>query len=848
MSNTLDFENGNDSGAVSQDSISPVQNGEPAQKATFNRPLETLRKRSEVLRIEANENRWVRDADRATAIWLEGGGIDWSLTTGKLTLEVGATLFMASMVGPGEGRGDFREKSGGKFPSRFAFLQEVSGTTEFRVVAKKYAYEGSNAVTLTLVDSNGGGNLTLEVTGNPVVNPATQPGRTNIVVTFDATLGHTLQNVVDLINNDYDASELVEAVAVAGATDPAFAVAKTSLKGGLDGIYHEISKAVLSNVPQLNEGDVLALWMGVEARRSSVEGEGNHLITSPNLVNLSDIAYHDASPNALPIGRVLNGEFTFVNGTAVKDGETITSFSEVNARAVTVDSSGWVHLGAAANAQESLDDIDGSLDVLDAAVTLDGSGWTTVPDASAVQTAFDNVDGAVTTNAGDTAQLRDDLSNDNPATPPPGSVASGAGYIGMNTSSFTSLPVGTGTDSVSSVLTAIDGELNIQGNSQSAAEATIKPAYQRVEGAIAATSPGDCVVVSAYYPDAFPGNAVVDNTQFTGTDFTHKIVTDGRYLFATTADFDSPPGVKVLRFNLSDFAGGGAGAGTPTVIKDIPDVSTWAGSSSELLIDTDGEVVVYTLEDTVYCHDANTLIENWNTYIAFPIGDLCVVPGVGVYLTTAGGDAVYRLDYTDGTIAQTASGAVSGIPQAVKATGGGAVFVTTDDGAGNGRLYGLTSSMGVLSSWGTNPVTWTGGAALNELKTDGEYVFLRDDSTLRCYVARTGVLVFTKVFENATDSVDHIDVDDRYVYAVSADDVEVYDKKTGDYVDMWDYSLGSAQLNCITTDGALLYIGYQNSGMAIQGMSTGQKPRIWQRVSSTDKNRRPFFNLLLPGE
>ena len=78
MSDTIDFQQGNDSGEVDSESISPYKDGESATETVFNRPLESLRSRTETLRVSINESKWVQDADRSLIHWTDNDAtIQW---------------------------------------------------------------------------------------------------------------------------------------------------------------------------------------------------------------------------------------------------------------------------------------------------------------------------------------------------------------------------------------------------------------------------------------------------------------------------------------------------------------------------------------------------------------------------------------------------------------------------------------------------------------------------------------------------------------------------------------------------------------------------------------------------
>lgn len=339
MSDTISFKTLQDTGDAGADSINPYKNGEPADAATLSRPIENLRKRAEVLRAEVNEARWVRDADRAVAMYLSDAAdpatvLTWTgVATGTVTLTSGELIVVPS-VSPGAARGESHEGQVGLHTTRFAKAVVAAGGLEsILFTSKKFAYEGANQITVEVYAIDGSGAVTVTLTGYPTVdNPANQPWRSHVVVTYDPFAGHTVQSVINaiavhpetgpLISTTFDGSD--------AASVPMFNVPQTALSGGLDGTFHSISVGALSaffaadDANKLKEGDTLAVWYASpQLRRQSIEDTGEHIVGEDSLVNLS--AEPEKAGNALVLGKVIQDTLVLANGTALAAGDGVNS-------------------------------------------------------------------------------------------------------------------------------------------------------------------------------------------------------------------------------------------------------------------------------------------------------------------------------------------------------------------------------------------------------------------------------------------------------------------------------------------------------------------------------------------
>lgn len=347
MSKTLDFQVGTDTGEADANAIQPVRDGEKVFADVQGRPDHNLRLRTEVLRAEANHQRWLRDADQAVTYFLSGGTITWggaySDGTGELVLTDTESLIVAPMYGPGESRsktttGGFDlEGTGTRYPALRAFVELDDGNYGLHgiaIVSKKFDHEGGNQITITITDVPNSGAVLVSVEGDGTVSdPSVQPGQDDIKVTYDSVAGHDITDVVDAINDDPVANQLVWAmVEGSDAGAPAYDVATSALADGIDGVLHVITEANLAaffatdTANLLREGDILAIYYETpRQRRRSIEETAEEIIPAASLVNLT--AEPHKAPNCVVIGRVNENEFVLTNGVRMPEGVSIASLA-----------------------------------------------------------------------------------------------------------------------------------------------------------------------------------------------------------------------------------------------------------------------------------------------------------------------------------------------------------------------------------------------------------------------------------------------------------------------------------------------------------------------------------------
>lgn len=170
---------------------------------------------------------------------------------------------------------------------------------------------------------------------------------------------------------------------------------------------------------------------------------------------------------------------------------------------------------------------------------------------------------------------------------------------------------------------------------------------------------------------------------------------------------------------------------------------------------------------------------------------------------------------------------------------------TANDAADEVQAWPLDGTTTAL--WSASLPATAGTPTGNAIEADGERVFVGSDRVttaagsnrgLWCLDRITGELLWQAA--TAADVAD-IAVDDRFVYALSSGDVEVFDKATGAQIESVSASGASAYSACC--DGVSLLFA---SGSSVVRTDRGRGSVKFQRVSGTEPGRAPFHNLATP--
>lgn len=319
-----------DTGEKDSSSIRPILNGEAAIQATFQRPMENLRHRTEVLRTAVEELKYLSDADRALVLE-STGEVTWggpkSTGTGIFTLASGATLLLRPFMAPSTSTRATATIRGLKFQTKL-ILEPGS------VVPR--AYSGANEISVQITGSDGA-TLLATVDGTPANN-------ITITVNTNSVTGTTRNDLLTYLAGASAGAVAVkalgvEAILAVGAVgtdiicnDGVFVPTDTqTLSGAVDAEKHIITQLGLASFfsdvdNAMYDGDVLAiayepgLVNGLYGgRRESLEDapESSANVDS-NLFILR--RYPERMPYALPIATAVGGTLRFVDGSILLTG------------------------------------------------------------------------------------------------------------------------------------------------------------------------------------------------------------------------------------------------------------------------------------------------------------------------------------------------------------------------------------------------------------------------------------------------------------------------------------------------------------------------------------------------
>lgn len=353
------FEQGSDSGEDEAASIQPIGGSETYHATVLGRPPEHLRARTEVLRKEVRDLKYFADYDRAVTLVSSGTFKVFHAATGPDLYTVIATqdLWLYPALSPGK-------TSGGRARGARLFVAGVEGmgtlgVNDLHVTADRahcgqrgYAdgtdladgqtlTVGANDVSVEFVAearTGGAGSVQIAITGTPVrhirVAWGTQAG------------GTTVNDVIATVNADrssqgtYGAADYIFLSTTSPGTSTTVPTcAPTVLQGGYDAEAHRVTAAQLADffattANQLRDGETLALNFAgpVEIGAGAKGGRRQALHDLPtdrvggftdnttpavgnNLFNSG--REPEKIPGALPIGKMINGAFVFVNGTTL---------------------------------------------------------------------------------------------------------------------------------------------------------------------------------------------------------------------------------------------------------------------------------------------------------------------------------------------------------------------------------------------------------------------------------------------------------------------------------------------------------------------------------------------------
>ena len=379
----VEFAQSGDDGENTNNSIQPLcyaGTSEFNDPASFNRPFQNLRRRTEVLRGEIRDLKYLSDYDRGLVMW-SPGTVQMVTQSGEAKIVMTDELVITPALGPGA-------RSGGRALGAKLFIGNNNyagtyGVNDLSIVASgdhtgQRGYADGTSMADAGVLSVGGNNITVELAGENRAGGAgsiratvTGTPRRHIKITYGTQApGITIAQLISAINGDetlfgteagfglrhmiYASSSTVGA----STTIPDFA--KTKLKGGYDAEVHTVTAAQMaaffsaSTDNLLQDGDALAIGYPVGLVESGTEtlgavwsslgGRRQSILDAPTDRTGSNIANTGASatygnlfntarqpeliPGSIPIGRRVGNEFIFVDGTKLLLDAAAISLSE----------------------------------------------------------------------------------------------------------------------------------------------------------------------------------------------------------------------------------------------------------------------------------------------------------------------------------------------------------------------------------------------------------------------------------------------------------------------------------------------------------------------------------------
>jgi hypothetical protein len=343
-------DDGLDTGSADAAAIRPVADGQAASAANLKRPSENLRTRTEKIRRELEDLKYLSDADRAL-LMTSAGSVTWHgqapgvLPAGTFTLTPSEEITIRPFLSPLACS-----------PSRLIICAGTVGQITIRtkrtgsVVPR--AYSGANDITIDFqpVDTAGSGAVIVTATGSPA---------NNVHVQYDSNaVGTTVTGFQSQFNASSVATTLgLEAVVETGGTPPEYgfptppaSIGGTRLSDPVNGVQpsemltrymsgaadaetHVITDTQISgffadSLNLLQDGDTLCIRYedlvmtptDGGRRQSIIEApEANLTIPSGSLFLLR--RFPERLPLAIPICAVANNQLVFLNGRAFISGE-----------------------------------------------------------------------------------------------------------------------------------------------------------------------------------------------------------------------------------------------------------------------------------------------------------------------------------------------------------------------------------------------------------------------------------------------------------------------------------------------------------------------------------------------
>lgn len=341
-------DDGLDTGTKTATAVRPINDGEPAQGAVFKRPSENLRTRTEVIRDELEDLKFLSDADKAMLL-TSTGDITWNgLPAGTFTAT--QNLVLKPFLAPNTSTA-----------SRLIICANTQAQVTIRskqngLSGQPRAYSGANNITVDFQPVVVG-------TGAIIVTTTGDGNRVHVQYDSHAVSGTTAGlNSLNGFIQQFNASSVaialgLEAVAegtgtpteVGFPTPPSFIAASMLdlyitgpekatryMSGAAEAEKHILTPGNITSffaadggtLNKFVEGDVLCVWydklvdLAYGGRRQSLSEppENSSTIPSGSLFMLR--RFPARLPGALPVATVVNGQLIFISGRVFNTGET----------------------------------------------------------------------------------------------------------------------------------------------------------------------------------------------------------------------------------------------------------------------------------------------------------------------------------------------------------------------------------------------------------------------------------------------------------------------------------------------------------------------------------------------
>lgn len=451
----VNLKQGSDTGQADAASIQPIGPAEVVWGGTDNRPLENLRARTEILRRYMQNVLYYLDYDRCLIIRSNAAFTLTEPTPGNFELSmVGDDLWIYPSLTPGPNSGG-RVRGGRVFVAGLPYsgtplVNDLILTASAQYTGQRGYFDADDFATansLTL----GANRIAVDLIADPALATnvfsfvVAQAPKTKITIRYGTNGGTTtLAALIAAINADltsqgtYGVANFLRATTTAGAPGAVFPAPFTNgaVQGAYDAETHQVTAAQLAaffaateggvQVNRLKEGEGLAIGYpkgpvesGVPTprggRRQSIwdlptDRIGGLTTNITPLVGWSLFATGrepEKIPGAVPIGKLVNAEFVFVDGTRIGVGETIrlgesrvlraalasTVFGSSGAALVGYDGSGFwnADAGASPNPNIPAGTVEASLDAVVAHLAPTAAG-----NSGARRVGVESVAGSVT--------------------------------------------------------------------------------------------------------------------------------------------------------------------------------------------------------------------------------------------------------------------------------------------------------------------------------------------------------------------------------------------------------------------------------------------------------------------